>query len=615
MAKARVLAVDDQRYFREQIEGLLSEEGYEVRTASSAREALHVLERESFDVVVTDLVMPGVVGTELVAKIKLLLPEQEIVMVTGVVDVKTAVEAMKQGATDYILKPFDRKTLVDSLEKLLQRRRLRDEHARLMAENLEFMGVLSLYERASGLFSTLTLEPLAERMIEGLCLETQAQGGVLWIAEELGATRLGLVGARGIIRIEDEPEELCLDRMSEQFESLLEQGGSMVMPRSAKDGGGVALYVPLRHAGTLIGIARLTDLVGGAEFGDRERAAAEKFVGFGCAAVVNALRFRALERRSFRDPLTRTYTQAYFQDTVRNEIQKAARFGRSFSMIFVDAGSLAELRRRGSNGELSQWVEDLVAHLGADLRSTDLLASESESRYWMLLPETDAVGAAVLKQRIRSSIAESEVFGRVIPERLSSVALAVSTYPTDGTQLDSLQQTIERRLEDDRSSALRALNLGSHCFANAIDLLHDQGNPESRDLPGQVASFLMGEIERRPRDRGLLFISPSRDMIPAVRQGLDRLAGFPSRTEIVIVGDDREWASDRGAVTWVTSRRAGTERPFALYYGEGPVYAMVSDHRSGPEGLQFFHSDDRSLVEHLAFQFQRDLGLPLGGSS
>jgi hypothetical protein len=284
-------------------------------------------------------------------------------------------------------------------------------------------------------------------------------------------------------------------------------------------------------------------------------------------------------------------------------------------MIFVDAGSLAELRRQGSNGEWSQWVENLVEHLGADLRSTDLLASESESRYWMLLPETDAVGAAVLKQRIRGSIAESEVFGRVIPERLSSVALAVATYPSDGTQLDSLQQTIERRLEDDRSSALRALNLGSHCFANAIDLLHDQGSPQPRDLPGQVAGFLMGEIERRPRDRGLLFISPSRDMIPAVRQGLDRLAGFPSRTEIVIVGDDREWASDRGAVTWVTSRRAGTERPFALYYGEGPVYAMVSDHRSGPEGLQFFHSDDRSLVEHLAFQFQRDLGLPLGGSS
>ena len=196
MPKARVLAVDDQRYFRELIEGLLTDEGYEVVTASSGEEALHVLEREDFDVVITDLVMPGIDGTQLVQRIKQSLPDQEIVMVTGVVDVKAAVAAMKEGATDYILKPFDRKALSTSLEKILKRRRLHDEHARLMAENLEYMGVLSLYERAASLFSTLSLEPLAERLVEGLCLETGAQGGVLWVADELGSTRLRLIGLR-----------------------------------------------------------------------------------------------------------------------------------------------------------------------------------------------------------------------------------------------------------------------------------------------------------------------------------------------------------------------------------------------------------------------------------
>ena len=158
MPKARVLAVDDQRYFRELIEGLLTDEGYEVVTASSGEEALHVFEREDFDIIVTDLVMPGIDGAELVQRIKERRPEQAIVMVTGVVDVKTAVAAMKEGATDYILKPFDRKALSVSLEKILKRRRLHEEHSRLMAENLEYMGVLSLYERAASLFSTLSLE-------------------------------------------------------------------------------------------------------------------------------------------------------------------------------------------------------------------------------------------------------------------------------------------------------------------------------------------------------------------------------------------------------------------------------------------------------------------------
>jgi two-component system cell cycle response regulator len=196
MSKARILAVDDQRYFRELIEGLLDDEGYNVQTTSSGEEALHILEREDFDIVITDLVMPGIDGAELVRRIKERLPAQDVVMVTGVVDVKTAVDAMKQGATDYILKPFDRSVLIESINKILKRRRLRDEHARLMEENLEFMGVLSLFERASGLFSTLSVEPLAERLVEGLCLESRAQSGVVWVAEDPGQEMLKMVAAR-----------------------------------------------------------------------------------------------------------------------------------------------------------------------------------------------------------------------------------------------------------------------------------------------------------------------------------------------------------------------------------------------------------------------------------
>ncbi len=125
MAKARILAVDDQRYFRELIEGMLEEEGFEVETASSGEEALHLIEHGDFDVVLTDLVMPGMEGSELVHRIMERDPGQRVVVVTGVVDVKTAVDAMKLGATDYLLKPFDRRTLTVTLETILQNSRLR----------------------------------------------------------------------------------------------------------------------------------------------------------------------------------------------------------------------------------------------------------------------------------------------------------------------------------------------------------------------------------------------------------------------------------------------------------------------------------------------------------
>jgi two-component system cell cycle response regulator len=615
MPKARVLAVDDQRYFREAIEGLLSEAGYSVQTAPGAKEALHALEREPFDIVLTDLVMPGVDGAELVRQIKQRLPEQEIVMVTGVVDVKTAVEAMKQGATDYILKPFEPQDLTSALERILQRRRLREEHARLMAENLEYMGVLSLYERAIGLFSTTALQPLADRLIESLCLETRAQGGVLWIVEELGESRLALVGARGLIRVEDEPRELVPGSLGEEFEAEMNEGRSVAVPRTEGDGQGAALFVPVRFNGELLGVARLSDPLDGGNFGDHARAGAEKFMAFGTSAIVNALRFRALERRSFRDPTTLAYTGAYFKDAVRNEIPKARRYGRPFSLMQIVTGPLGDLRRRSSDNQFNRWVQELVEQLGIALRGTDLLASEGESRYIALLPETDAVGASVVKQRLCDLLSESDLLEGRSPEERIELVVVTASYPGDGTQLESLERVLDERVEEHRASLLRGLELAGQTFSHIVDALVDRGEAGAPEIPAEIARFVIDEVERRPRDRGLLFVSPGARMQEVVCAGLQRLQETENRTEIVLVDDDKTVAKRAGPVTWVTTGHAGTACPFLVYYGDGPAYAMVVGDKQRPDGVPFFHTADRALVEQLAFQLQRDLGLSLGAPS
>ncbi|MCZ6463367.1 MAG: response regulator [Proteobacteria bacterium] len=618
MPKARILAVDDQRYFRELIEGLLTGEGYQVQTASNGEEALHILEREDFDVIITDLVMPGIDGCELVERVKERNPDQEIIMVTGVVDVKTAVEAMKQGATDYILKPFDRKTLARSLDGILQRRRLREEHARLVAENLEYMEVLSLYERAQGLFSTLSLEPLAERIIEGLCLETRAQGGVVWLAQDSGETRFRLMGARGLIRVDEEPEEMDIERLGAEFQPLLDEGQSIVVdaarPRGDGDGGvrSAPLFVPIRHAGSLLGLARLTDKLEGEVFDDRDRAAAEKFVSCGALAVVNALRFRSLERRSFRDPATKAYTHAYFEDVVRNEIQKANRFGRPFSIVRVDVGSLSTLRRSTSESQLGHWLEGLVHHVTQALRATDLMAVESESRFVVLLPETDSLGAAVLKERIRAAIERSGVLDSVRGDGKGELSLAAASFPSDGTQLESLDRVLDARLEEHRTSLLRSLKLEGAPFEQALEALLEHAELAPPEMPERVARFLIDEVSRRPLDRGVLILSPGAQRLPAVSEHLGQLAGTEPRIEVVLVCEKGEAPEGGASVTCVAPRRSPSARPFLIYYGEGPAYAMVFEDKPGDDGLAFFHTADRALVEHLAFELQRELGVPLG---
>ncbi len=614
MPKARILAVDDQLYFRVFLEDLLQQEGYEVCTASGGEEAFHLFERECFDVILTELVMPETDGSELVQRVKARDPDQEIVVVTSDADVKTAVEAMKLGATDYLLKPIDRSALLRTLDGILQRRRMREEHARLMAENLEFMGVFSLYERALGLHATLSLEPLADRIVEGLCLETGAQGGVLWVARHDDQSSLRLVGVRGLVRVEDEREELHAAGLPKEMAALAEaECISCLGPVDAEsDPDRVALYVAMKQGGRPIGIARLTDKLDRGEFADADRVVAERFANFAGQAVANAVRFRALERRSFRDPTTKAYTRAYFDDVVHNEIQKANRFGRTFSTVWVEFDGMAAVRDRKPQAEFERWLEAVTYQIGRSLRATDLLAAESDSQFLVLLPETDAIGAAVLKRRIRSALDRCDELQSVDPVDRPAVLTAAATFPADGTQLEALRRALESRIHDDRSSLVRSLELEKAPFRGVVDALLAEAKPGRPETAEQMTRFLLGEVSRRPDERGMLFVAPGASLLGALREGLDALRGLPVRTEVVLVADRKTDQISGVPVTWVSPVRAGTTAPFLVYYGEGPPYAMVRDEVVEDQSTSFYHTSDPVLIEHLAFQLGRDLGVPIG---
>jgi DNA-binding NtrC family response regulator len=113
----RVLVVDDHRQARESMSDVLRQAGHRVQCVSSAIEALKLLDGESFDVVITDLQMPGMTGLEFVRQLEKRPHGAQVVMVTAYATVASAVEAMRHGAFDYIEKPF----AADRLEKLVER--------------------------------------------------------------------------------------------------------------------------------------------------------------------------------------------------------------------------------------------------------------------------------------------------------------------------------------------------------------------------------------------------------------------------------------------------------------------------------------------------------------
>ncbi len=130
----RILIADDEKNFREVLMTTLSDEGFDVTGTDSAIKAKDLLEKEEYDVLLLDLNMPGVSGMEVLKKIKTFEIPPEVVILTGVGIVSTAVEAMKLGAYDYLTKPFKIEELKAVIEKAHEKKKLRTENLLLKTQ-------------------------------------------------------------------------------------------------------------------------------------------------------------------------------------------------------------------------------------------------------------------------------------------------------------------------------------------------------------------------------------------------------------------------------------------------------------------------------------------------
>jgi CheY-like chemotaxis protein/signal transduction histidine kinase len=163
----------------------LTEEGFEVVPAADGRSAVGMLESRKFDLAVTDLKMPGMGGVETVLSLKAVDPEIEVIVTTGYATIETAVQCMKNGAFDYLQKPYDLADLKVVLERALERSHLN--------------GVVAFYEASRALLSTLDARDLVANVL--------SVGPSL-----LDADAVAVASRRAAVeRADDDPDALAVD--------------------------------------------------------------------------------------------------------------------------------------------------------------------------------------------------------------------------------------------------------------------------------------------------------------------------------------------------------------------------------------------------------------------
>ncbi len=138
MEAMKIMLVDDEERFLSTTQKLLTRKGIDVVTAASGAEALEILKHKYIHVVILDVKMPGMDGNETLKEIKRQFPLVEVIMLTGHATVESAIDGLKSGATDYLMKPTDIDELIAKAREAFQKRLMLEEKI-LMAQSRKYM--------------------------------------------------------------------------------------------------------------------------------------------------------------------------------------------------------------------------------------------------------------------------------------------------------------------------------------------------------------------------------------------------------------------------------------------------------------------------------------------
>jgi two-component system response regulator PilR (NtrC family) len=183
--KGKILVVEDEKSMREVLKMLLEGEHYDVTCASDGQQGLNCIDKDIFDLVITDMKMPKVDGFKLLKKIKDISPETLVIMITAFGTTETAIEAMKLGAYDYINKPFKIDEIRIIVKKAIEKRRLREELSLLREKIKTSYALENIVGKSSKMQEMFTIIPKIAQSSSNVLIIGESGAG-----KELVATAL-----------------------------------------------------------------------------------------------------------------------------------------------------------------------------------------------------------------------------------------------------------------------------------------------------------------------------------------------------------------------------------------------------------------------------------------
>ena len=374
--RPRVLVVDDEKFIRDIIADFLGMEGYIVRTAEDGVSATNELERARYDMVISDLKMPKMGGLDLLKEVARTHPDTLTVIMTGFGTVETAIDAMKRGAYDYILKPFKVEEIVHIVQRGLEKRRL-------SAENLRLREALSLYKVSEAITASLSLDEVIATVADSGLHEIRADMVMTWLDNGEGAFFSRNVSLADAFPEGEDTGELDAKSVVERLKHasfLVEHGArarELFSTHPSRQVQSITI-IPLKMRDRLLGWIAVVSLTASKRFDEGQRKLLSIIASRAAAAIENARLYEDL--------------QATFQQTIQSLARTIDKMDRYTS---------------GHSERVARYAVNLARWLGLDEVQIEIV------RHSALMHDIGKIGCVMnLNKTGKLTTQEYEVFKR-----------------------------------------------------------------------------------------------------------------------------------------------------------------------------------------------------------
>jgi diguanylate cyclase (GGDEF)-like protein len=244
-----------------------------------------------------------------------------------------------------------------------------------------------------------------------------------------------------------------------------------------------SLIIPIYYEEKLYAVVKLAENSKAGKFSKHDIDVANQMINFINAAIESMKASSKDGDETLRLHNKKSFKLNYFYEFISNELRRARRYQKTFSLIYFKMENFHLIKKKIKKSTVKKYIETILDKLNLTIRETDFIAEESESKYFIVLPETDYFGSLMTMRKIESNITEDMVIKEDKNSFPVSIKMSSASFPKDGVNAKSILKALSTRLEIAKDSISEKLDMKNTPFWDLLlNLIGDEDEYSSDSI-------------------------------------------------------------------------------------------------------------------------------------